>query len=373
MQKKRMLIVGGGIGGMAAAIALSQSGHAVDLIELDAQWRVYGAGITITGPTLRAFKSLGVLDAIREQAYTGDGIQVCSIDGARLAVLPTPVRLEDGIPGCGGIMRPVLHRILSERVLAAGVNVRLGVTVEKLTQVSSQVEVMMTDGRCAVYDLVIGADGLFSRIRTLVFPDSPAPAYTGQSAWRVQLSRPPEIDRRHFFLGGPYKVGLTPVSSGQMYMFLLENSAEKRRVPDENLPDELARLTSSYGGIISAIGKSLTAESTIVHRPLEAFLLPGPWYVGRVLLIGDAAHPTTPQLASGAGLAAEDGLVLADEIAKSEQIDVALARYMSRRYERCLLVVKNSLEIGRREQAGRPIEEQTVLVEESLKMLANPI
>ncbi|MCI1016105.1 FAD-dependent monooxygenase [Herbaspirillum sp. C7C2] len=373
MQQKKILIVGGGVGGMSAAISLARFGHQVELIDLDPEWRVYGAGITITGPTLRAFKALGVLPDIEAQAYTGAGIQVCSTDGARLAVLPTPVRPEDGIPGCGGIMRPVLHKILSARVLAAGVNVRLGLSVEKFNQGHDQVDVELTDGTRSSYDLVIGADGLFSRIRSLLFPDAPTPEYTGQSAWRAQLPRPPEIDRRHFFLGGPYKVGLTPVSKERMYMFLLENAKEKRRLPEESLPEELERLTRSYGGIIREIGKSLSAENTIVHRPLEAFLLPGPWFKGRVLLIGDAAHPTTPQLASGAGLAAEDALVLAEEFGDGQDIDRALMRYMSRRYERCLLVVQNSLEIGRREQAGRPIAEQTVLVEQSLKVLAEPI
>ncbi|AYR24617.1 FAD-dependent oxidoreductase [Herbaspirillum rubrisubalbicans] len=373
MQQKNILIVGGGVGGMSTAIAMAGLGHRVDLIDLDPEWRVYGAGITITGPTLRAFKALGVLPDIEAQAYTGTGIQVCSSEGARLAVLPTPVRLEDGIPGCGGIMRPVLHKILSDKVLAAGVNVRLGLSVDKLEQTPDQVDVELTDGSKAAYDLVVGADGLFSRIRGLLFPDAPLPQYTGQSAWRAQLPRPPEIDRRHFFLGGPYKVGLTPVSQDRMYMFLLENSKEKRRIPDHDLPAELARLTRPYGGIIRDIGQSLSAENTIVHRPLEAFLLPGPWFKGRVLLIGDAAHPTTPQLASGAGLAAEDALVLAEELGKENRIEHALQRYMSRRYERCLLVVKNSMEIGRREQAGRPIAEQTILVEQSLKTLAEPI
>jgi hypothetical protein len=160
--------------------------------------------------------------------------------------------------------------------------------------VHGQVEAELTDGSRGRYDLVIGADGLFSRMRSLLFPQAPAPQYTGQSAWRAQLPRPPEIDRRHFFLGGPYKVGLTPVSKDRMYMFLLENSPEKRRLPDASLPQELERLTRSYGGIIGDIGRSLTAENTIVQRPLEAFLLPGPWFRGRVLLIGDAAHPTTP-------------------------------------------------------------------------------
>jgi len=109
-------------------------------------------------------------------------------------------------------------------------------------------------------------------------------------------------------------------------------------------------------------------------RPLEAFLLPAPWYSGRIILVGDAAHPTTPQLASGAGMAIEDGLVLADELRRSGG-DVArmFAAFMARRYDRCRLVTENSIEIGRREQDGRPPEEQTILVEQSLAKLAEPI
>jgi 2-polyprenyl-6-methoxyphenol hydroxylase-like FAD-dependent oxidoreductase len=92
-----------------------------------------------------------------------------------------------------------------------------------------------------------------------------------------------------------------------------------------------------------------------------------------VLLIGDAAHPTTPQLASGAGMAVEDALVLGDELAKAQTVPDAFAGFMARRYERCRLVVENSLEIGRREQRRASVEEQTHLVEESLRVLAQPI
>ncbi|WP_414222390.1 FAD-dependent oxidoreductase [Cupriavidus necator] len=373
MQQRRALILGGGIGGMSAAISLATLGMEVDLIDLDPEWRVYGAGITITGPTLRAFKALGILPEIMEHAYTGEGIQICAVDGSRLAVLPTPVRPEDAIPGCGGIMRPVLHRILSQQTLSSGVRVRLGISVERYTEDRSGIEVRFTDGTDGRFDLLIGADGLFSRIRKLAFPHAPAPTYTGQSAWRVRLPRAPEIDRRHFFLGGPFKVGLTPVSASEMYMFLLQNTVDKPRYPDDRLHHELRELTRHYGGIVRQIGDELTPESGIVLRPLEAFLLPGPWHTGRVLLIGDAAHPTTPQLASGAGLAVEDALIIRQCLEVESDIGAAFARFMERRYARCRLVVENSLEIGRREQAGRPIEEQTVLVEQSLKALAEPI
>lgn len=369
----KVLVVGGGIGGMSAAITLAGQGHAVDLIDLDPHWRVYGAGITITGPTFRALRGLGVLDEVLEAGWGGSGIQICNTEGRRLAVLPTaPVEGAD-LPSTGGIMRPQLHRILASRTQAAGVRVRLGVTVDALHEGEHQVQVRFSDGGQGAFDLLVGADGLFSRVRQLLFPGAPAPAYTGQCVWRVVAPRPAEIERRHFFLGGPVKVGLTPVSREQMYLFLLETTPRRPVLPDEVLAQELRRLLEGYGGVLGEVRSGLGPPSSIVLRPLEAFQLPPPWHAGRCILLGDAAHPTTPQLASGAGMAVEDALVLGDELRRAQNLHEAFDGYMRRRYERCRLVVENSLEIGRREQSRAPVEEQTRLVEESLRVLARPI
>jgi 2-polyprenyl-6-methoxyphenol hydroxylase-like FAD-dependent oxidoreductase len=369
---RNALIVGGGIGGMSAAVTLRKLGVEVDLIDLDPQWRVYGAGITITGPTLRAFRELGVLDQLISECYTGHGIRVCNVAGEPLSELATPSPRDVDVAGSGGIMRPVLHQVLSERTVASGAKVRLGLTVERIEQRTGGVDVAFSDGARGSYDLLIGADGVHSRIRQLLFPDAPRPYYTGQSAWRLVTWRRPGIDQRHFFLGGPAKVGLNPVSSSEMYLFALENTPRKR-VPDTELHVELRKLLLPYGGIVAQIREELSASSNIVFRPLEGFLLPAPWSVGCCLLIGDAAHPTTPQLASGAGLAVEDGLVLGQVLEGAESVPQAFARFMQRRYERCRLVVENSIEIGRREQSGAPVEVQTALVSESLRVLAEPI
>jgi 2-polyprenyl-6-methoxyphenol hydroxylase-like FAD-dependent oxidoreductase len=270
-------------------------------------------------------------------------------------------------------MRPVLHTILSTRVREAGVNVQLGVTVQHFVQNERRVRVELSDGSHHDYDLMLGADGVRSRIRTLLFPDAPTPTYTGQGVWRVVVPRPAAIDRRHFFLGGPVKVGLTPVSRAEMYMFLLETRKERAWVSDDRAHLELARLLHGYGGHLERIRVRLEQWMPVVYRPLEAFFLPAPWYRGRVLLLGDAAHPTSPQLASGAGMAIEDGLVLAEEMGRVTSVEAAYEAFMQRRFDRCQLVVRNSLEIGRREQRGDPIESQTILVEESLRSLAEPI
>ena len=127
MNSQRVLVIGGGIGGMAAAISLRKQGHAVDLVELDPNWQVAGAGITISGPTLRAFAALGIVDDVIRQGFCADGVRLCDADGNLLTELPTPRLAGADIPGGGGILRPVLARILSQATLASGAAVRLGV------------------------------------------------------------------------------------------------------------------------------------------------------------------------------------------------------------------------------------------------------
>jgi 2-polyprenyl-6-methoxyphenol hydroxylase-like FAD-dependent oxidoreductase len=366
---KSALIVGGGIAGMSAAIELRKQEIAVDLIDLDPEWRVYGAGISITSPTLRAFAELGILDEVKARGFTGNGIRICDMDGSAVDEVADP----RGLPGSGGIMRPALHKILGDRTVQSGATVRLGITVDHLEQDDNGVRVAFSDGSVGRYDLVIGADGLFSKVRQFILPDAPVPEYTGQMVWRLFADRPAAIDRRHFFLGGRVKIGLAPVSQQSLYMFLLENCPRREILPDAELPGVMATLMSGYGGVIGQLRSSLSAASPIVVRPLEAFLLPTPWYRGRALLIGDAAHPTTPQLASGAGMAVEDAIVLGQELRRGAGVSEVLSRFMQRRAKRCRLVVESSLEIGRLERTGAPPSTQTQIVADALGVLAEPI
>ena len=357
---------------MSTAICLRRNGIAVDLIDIDPEWRVYGAGITITGPTLRAFKQVGVYDEIVAQAYVGEGIQVCDTQGNHLRRLPTPMPPEAGVAGCGGIMRPTLHKILSDRVRLSGAKVRLGLTVDALDQDADGVDVRFSDGSAGRYDLVVGADGIGSRVRTLIFPDAPKAEYTGQSTWRLMTPRPAGIDCRHFFLGGPNKVGFTPVSASEMYLFVNESTPQVFR-DERDLKLGLIERLAAYGGILADIRDGITDDSIINFRPLEAFFLPPPWHSGRVVLIGDAAHPTTPQLASGAGIAVEDGLVLAEELMVDRSMAATLDAFTSRREPRCRLVVEGSIEIGRLEQEQATAEQQTAVVEHALAKLAERV
>jgi hypothetical protein len=130
----RALVVGGGFAGMSAAIELRRRGVSVDLVEIDAGWRNYGAGISIGGATLRAFRSLGVLDRFLAEGYGCDGVELRAPDGRLIAELPTPRIAGASVPGSGAVMRPVLARILGDATRACGTNVRLGCSVSALKQ-----------------------------------------------------------------------------------------------------------------------------------------------------------------------------------------------------------------------------------------------
>lgn len=364
---KTALIAGGGIAGMSAAISLARAGVEVTLIDKDPEWRVYGAGITITGPTLRVMDRLGVLDAVLAEGWTADGILACDAAGNMVSEIDTS-HASNGIPGAGGIMRPTLHKMLQAQVHKADVKVELGKTVARI----SAQDVTFDDGSTGAFDLIVGADGIFSDMRRMAFSEVAAPRYVGQLCWRLMCERHPQIDRRTYFLGGPVKLGMNPVAPDKMYMFLLEPSAEMEIIPDDVLPRRLSALMEGFGGAVADVRKAINAESSIVVRPLETVFVPECWYRGNVLLIGDAAHATTPQLASGAGMAMEDGVVLGEEIAASATLPEALDAFMARRLSRCSLVVEKSMELGRLERAGTGPVEQIKVVEEALATLNGP-
>jgi len=133
-----------------------------------------------------------------------------------------------------------------------------------------------------------------------------------------------------------------------MYMSLLQRSPSNRWIAVEDQPRRLFDAMTGWGGIAPEVRETVmtTNAHTINYRPLEAVLLPEPWYRERVVLIGDAARATTPHLAAGAGMAIEEGIVLAEEIARDGDIDAALPRFMERRHERGKMVAENSLKLG---------------------------
>lgn len=135
----------------------------------------------------------------------------------------------------------------------------------------------------------------------------------------------------------------------------------------------LADLLGPCGGCVGTCRDAIRADTGITFRPLESFRLPGPWHRGRVIVIGDAAHPSTSQLASGAGIAVEDALVLAEELARHSMVAAMFAAFTAWREQRCRFVVESSIEIGRLEQEQAPPEAQTAVVGRALARLMEPV
>lgn len=370
---KNVLVIGGGFAGMAAAIELAKRGMRVELVEIDPGWRAYGAGISLGGATLRALKTLGILDEFLRVAHASDGVDIRTPTGALIGQLPTPRLAGPDVPGGAGVMRPVLAGVLAAATRAAGVAVRLGVSFSSITQTETGVEVAFTDGGTGRYDLLIGADGLYSKVRSALFPDAPAPSYSGQGVWRAVLPRPPEIERCTMWMGDRVKPGVNPVSAEEMYLFVTEDRAAHERLDPAGFVDHLCALLAPFPDpALQAIRAELGARSQIIYRPLEGLLLKS-WYQGRVVLVGDAVHATTPHLASGACIGIEDGIVLAEELAGGGGIEAALARFQARRWERCRMVVENSARLGVIERTGGDKAEHARIMRDSHQALAAPI
>jgi len=370
----KVLVIGGGFSGMAAAIQLRKQGIGVDLVEIDPGWRSYGAGISMGGASMRALRQLGVIDAFLSEGDGSDGVEVFIPTGQKVAELPTPRIAGPDVPGNGAIMRPVLARILADATRASGANVRLGCTFTAIEQDNDGVDVTFTDGSTGRYDLVIGADGLYSKVREAIFPDAPKPEYSGQGVWRAVLPRLPEVNGTMMWMGPKIKPGLNPVSKDEMYLFVTEDRATNDFIdPAEFLPRLKALLAPFPAPLLQQVREQLGEDSQIIYRPLESLLMPGPWYRRRVVLIGDTVHATTPHMASGACIGIEDAIVLAEEVAGAGSVDQALDRYLARRWERCRMVVQNSGRLGEIEIAGGDKEEHGRIMRETLMALAQPI
>lgn len=370
----KVLVIGGGFAGMTAALQLSRQGFAVDLVEIDAGWRSYGAGISLHGSTLRVLRDLGLIDRFFEEGFVSDGVQMRGPDDAVLVTLPTPRVAGPDIPGGGGIMRPALAKIFSEAVRSSATRVRLGLTFTDIVQGEEGVRVTLSDGSADTYDLVVGADGLYSAVRAKIFPEAPKPRFIGQSVWRAVLPRPEGIDTVAMWMGPKLKVGLNGVNQDQAYLFLTEDRPTNDFVPPEVLVETLRGLLERFPSpIIRRIASELSSEHQIIYRPLQQMLLPRPWFKGRVVLVGDAVHATTPHLAAGACIGIEDAMVLAEELGRGSDVGAALAAFEARRWERCRMVVENSGQLADIEIHGGSREAHAAIMQASMKTLAEAI
>lgn len=373
---QKALIIGGGVGGMCAAIQLRKLGIAVELVELNPAWAPDGAGITISGPSLRALREVGVVDEVLRLGGWWRAIDLRDAQGNLLRTAPiAPALGAEDLPSAAGIQRPVLAKILSAATRAAGATVRLGLNFESITQDSDGVDVLFSDGSGGRYDLVVGADGINSALRRLVFPDFAGPVFTGQGCWRAIVPRLHENST--MYLSDTIKAGINPISDDQCYLYLLYKRDGLDFIPPTAWPEIFADLMVPFTGELADIRRGLLDGSLpdphLLYRPLAGHMIPAPWHRGRLVLLGDTVHATTPQLASGAGIAIEGALILAEELGRRHSLEGALTAYAGRHFDRANLVVQASATLGHIELSGGGPQAHAQVMHQTLELLRRPI
>ncbi|MGO2110846.1 MAG: FAD-dependent monooxygenase [Pseudoclavibacter sp.] len=352
---KRVAIAGAGLTGLAAAIQLAKAGVEVDVFERRAALAAKGSGISLQGNALRAFDQLGVWEQVRDAGYSYNGLKLRAPgpDAPIVADLPEVATGGPDYPAGLGMLRPDLARIVHDHAVASGVAVHFGQEVTAVSQAEGlQVVAVDVNGEArGDYDLVIGADGLNSSVRSLIGIET-APERTGMGIWRGIVSRPAEVQSTELYYGGPlYIAGYTPTGENSMYVLLVEAVQDRSGVGDDEAVSIMHEATRAYGGPWEQVRADLERGEGI-HPNYTAFtqhLIEGSWNRGRVVVIGDAAHSCPPTIAQGAAQGLEDAVVLAELLVAADDgaVDDALwTAFHERRVPRAKAVVDASVQLG---------------------------
>ena len=378
MNRGSVLVVGGGIGGLAAAIALRGAGYAVNVVEIQADLHssVYGVGIIQPVNALRALDAIGCAQACLAVGYSTTAWgQLLDVDGNLIREMPGARIPGSNLPPMNGLTRPQLHKILTGKALETGVTIEYSKTFTEFADGPDGVAVSYSDGSRNTVDFVVGADGVYSKVRPYVLGADLKPTYIGQSAFRLNIPREPEIDRIVLQHGPEGMAGFVPIGPDLAYVFYNSTWEQGRWLDQDKMADVLRECLAPFGGLAGRVrDKYVNDPSAIVFRPEEWLIAPAPWHRGRIVLIGDAVHAVTPHMGQGAAQAIEDGVVLADCLRTAGDLEAAFARYTDRRYERCKLVVESSVAIGEYEidPASHPRFDQAGLTQHVLEVMVSP-
>jgi FAD-dependent urate hydroxylase len=325
MRQIRILIVGAGLAGLATARALAHGGFSAEVIERQPGWREAGTGIYLPANATRALRALGLEQAVSETAAVISR-QLVNDDRGRLLVEVDLAELWNGIGSCLALRRADLHAVLLDG--ARDVPLRLGTEIRALREQDGTVSVERGDGTAGEYDLVIGADGIRSTVRRLAFGGDAVARPVGQVGWRFLTACPAEITTWSVMLGRRTAFLMVPIGNGRVYCYcdVVSSSGEDHH-------EDLGRLFSGYAEPVPTLLGSVP-ERDLVHRSTIEEVALDAWVRGRVVLVADAAHATSPNMAEGAAMALEDALVLAACLQRHEAMPAALSDFEARRHPR---------------------------------------
>jgi 2-polyprenyl-6-methoxyphenol hydroxylase-like FAD-dependent oxidoreductase len=337
----KALIVGAGIGGLTAAAAFEQHGIPVELVERNRDWVALGAGIAVQPNGVRILRQLGldgfVVDAgavLQEWRFTDEHSDVlCQADLADLW-------------GDVGPFVGIARSRLQEALVAGArrIPTRLATSIAELIEYDDRVHVTFTDGSEDDYDVVVGADGIHSLVRDHV-AGAVVPIFAGQIAWRsLSPFRLPGAPRIQFGLGTDCFFGLCTVGDDLTYGFG-NVTTDRLRDPVEGRLTRLRERFAHFGPSVQGFLRGLETDVQVHCSPIEWIELDS-WHTSRVVLIGDAAHASSPMMGQGGCLAMEDGWVLAEVLSAEPRVESALKAYAERRHPRVNWVHAQSKAVG---------------------------
>jgi len=374
---RKVLIVGGGIGGQSAAIAFAKRGVNVEIVEIQPAFNVYGVGIIQQANALKALDKIGIADEAMKRGLPYGQVKMYAGPGNHFIGLAGPPPTEK-YPSHNGISRRTLHEIMYEETQKLGVPYKMGTSVKAFENNEDNVSVTFSDGTKDTYDIVVASDGIRSKTREMVFGSHLQPKYMGLSVWRYAFPRHEDLDTGYMYYGKRSKIGFIPMSEDTMYMFLVSMEGQEWIGESQFIPMLQDYLSEYPVKIAQDASEQIIDPNLVNYRTLEAVRIPEKWYKNRIVIIGDGAHATVPQLGSGAALAIEDAVVLAEELDKVDDVQEGFQNFMERRYKRAIAVVDASEKLAEWEVlefSGKPLPEDAnvgKLIGQTIGLLMQP-
>ncbi|ABD55597.1 FAD-dependent monooxygenase [Jannaschia sp. CCS1] len=331
---KQVTVIGGGIGGLAAALACARHGAVVAVLERADAITEVGAGLQISPNGWVVLQALGLSDAVAAQATRGRAVRLRDFRrGAEVFAMPLRKPFHF-------VHRADLIDVLHVACIEAGVQIRLGQHVTGVEAFEHEVQLRLSDGAQEVHGLTIAADGLHSAGRAHLNPRS-KPFFTGQVAWRALIPTddvlPPEA---HVFMGPGRHLVRYPLRDGTLTNIVAVEERDAWAPEDWALTDDPRNLRAAFTDFCPEI-KDLLADVEVPNLwGLYRHPVAAKWYNGPLALLGDAAHPTLPFLAQGANMALEDAWVLAQSLADIPDMGEALHTYQAARKTRTARIVE---------------------------------
>lgn len=351
---KTAIIIGGGIGGLTAAIALRRKGIDAVVYERATELHEVGAGISLWANAVKALGKLGLAEVVKAAGAPGLGGFIGVPQGAVLSRISSAT-LEQRFGAANlGIHRAELQRILFDRLGHDAIH--LGATCVGFEQDDQGVIARFEDGREARGDVLIGADGIHSVVRGQLYKIDKL-RYSGYTAWRgvtAGYGLVAHKDAAFETWGQGRRFGHLPIGQGRVYWFAVRNARAGAVDAPIGRKAEVQALFNGWHAPIEALIEA-TDETAILRNDIYDREPLKQWTHGRVTLLGDAAHPMTPNLGQGACQAIEDAVVLANRLAERDSADEALLSYEMHRIQRANLIVRQSWQLGRVAQWENPL------------------